>query len=36
MAVEAVEQWRYDPTRLSGVPVPATAVTFLLAFGVDE
>lgn len=31
--VEAIQQWRYEPTRLSGVAIPATNITFLFSYG---
>lgn len=33
LTVEAIQQWRYEPTRLSGVAIPATNITFLFSYG---
>lgn len=33
LTVAAIEQWLYEPTRLNGVAVPVTNVTYLFSYG---
>jgi TonB family protein len=33
LTVEAIQQWRYEPTRLNGVAIAATNVSYLFIYG---